>query len=103
MNWSLSTAPQLSSLAGNCKVYLPAGDAQRELRLQRELCSSNYPDDPKAGIKFANQFIQQAALQQQPLTLSHFYLCRAGHYGNSNQLAEQEADLTRSGCTGQTQ
>lgn len=75
--------------------YLPPGDAQRELRLQRELCGSNYPDDPKAGIKFANQFIQQAALQQQPLTLSHFYLCRAGHYGNSNQLAEQEADLTQ--------
>ncbi len=85
----------VEQFAQQLQSYVPSGDALRELRLQRELCSSNYPDDPKAGIRFANQFIRQPELQQQPLTLSHFYLCRAGHYGNSNQLAEQEADLTQ--------
>jgi len=85
----------VEQFARQLQSYVPPGDALRELRLQRELCSSNYPDDPKAGIRFANQFIGQPALQQQPLILGHFYLCRAGHYGNSNQLAEQEADLAQ--------
>ncbi len=75
--------------------YLPPDDATRNLRLQRELCSVNYPDDPVAGIAFATEFIQQPALKQDPLTLSHFYLCRAGHYSFSNQVTEQEADLVK--------
>jgi diguanylate cyclase (GGDEF)-like protein len=83
----------VEQFAEKLQRYLPPNDAKRQLRLQRELCSINFQDDPIAGIEFATKFIQQQGIAKNPLELSHFYLCRAGHYSNSNQLTAQEADL----------
>ncbi len=95
MNWFLSTAPQSSSLAGNCKVISHLGTHSGNSAYNANYAVAIIRMIPKPASSSPINLSHKPALQQQPLTLSHFYLCRAGHYGNSNQLAEQEADLTQ--------
>ncbi len=76
------------------KAAAPANDPVRMLRLNRELCTAEHLDTPEQGVAFANKFIAELETKQEVLNLSHFYLCRAQHYGNQNRSKEQEQDLT---------
>lgn len=75
------------------KAAVPPDDAKRQRRLQREQCYADFYDKPDQGIAYANQFLHKVEMNQDLVNLSHFYLCRAYHYGSKNQLIEQDADL----------
>lgn len=75
------------------KAAAPVNDPQRQLRLKREQCTADFYDKPDQGIVYANQFLHDTSLNQDMVSLTHFYLCRAYHHSSKNQLIEQDADL----------
>lgn len=85
----------LDAFTAQLKRAVPADDAARILRLNRELCFGDYLDKPEQGIVFANKFISELQSSPDALNLSHFYLCRAQHFGSQNRSKEQEQDLTK--------
>lgn len=89
-----TTRAELDAFSQLIKSVVPADDAARMLRLNRELCVGDYLDKPEQGIVFANKFIEELAETQDSVNLSHFYSCRAQHYASQNRNKEQEQDLT---------
>ncbi len=90
-----TTRTELDAFTQQLKQVVPADDPARVLRLDRELCLSDYLDKPEQGVVFANKFITKLETEQDVVNLSHFYLCRAQHYGSQNRSKEQEQDLTK--------
>lgn len=86
------TAAALSYL-GLLEAELPAGDARRQLRLDREVCPWRFSDAPDEGIAFANTYINNEALRSDFLNLSYFYQCRAFYQASKGRLAEQDEDI----------
>jgi diguanylate cyclase (GGDEF)-like protein len=90
-----SSRADYDAFSQQLKNVVPTNDPARLLRLDRELCLSDYQDKPEQGIVFASKFISELEKQQDALNTSHFYLCRALHYGSQNRRNEQEQDLTK--------
>ena len=90
-----SSRADYDAFSQQLKNAVPTNDPARVLRLERELCLSDYQDKPEQGIVFASKFISELEKQQDALNASHFYLCRALHYGSQNRRNEQEQDLTK--------
>jgi len=92
---TFSSRAELDAFIQQLKSAVPVDDPTRVLRLNRELCLGEYLDKPEQGIVFANKFIAGLDEKQEVVNLSHFYLCRAQHYGSQNRSKEQEQDLTK--------
>jgi diguanylate cyclase (GGDEF)-like protein len=85
---------EVDDFTAQLKSAVPTEDPGRVLRLNRELCISDFLDKPEQGIVFASKFISELEQSRDVVNLSHFYLCRAQHYGSQNRSKEQEQDLT---------
>lgn len=92
---SFTSRTELDAFSQQLKNAAPMDDPARVLRLNRELCLADYLDKPEQGTVFANKFIAELEAKQDVVNLSHFYLCRAQHYGSQNRTKEQELDLTK--------
>lgn len=86
---------EIDAFRQQLKNAVPADDPARVLRLNRELCFSDFLDKPEQGIVFANKFIGELEQKSDALNASHFYLCRSQHFGSQNRRNEQERDLAQ--------
>lgn len=71
---------------------LPAGDAKRQRRLERERCPVSYSDDPAAGIQYATTQIGHTE-NTDAENLAYFYLCRASYHFTAGEQSLQQRDL----------
>lgn len=89
----LSDTKAAMDYIGQLQAELPANDAKRQLRLEREACQWRFDKAPAQGIAFANRYIQDEALRTDFLNLAYFYQCRAYYHASLGQLAEQDEDI----------
>lgn len=71
---------------------LPAADAKRQRRLERERCPVSYSDDPATGVQFASTQIEHTENTDSE-NLAYFYLCRAGYHFTAGDQSLQQRDL----------
>ena len=80
---------------------LPANDANRQRRLDRERCQIDYSDDPAAGVRYASEQINNIE-NSDALNLTYFYLCRANYHFAAGDGALQQRDLEQAQALAQS-